>query len=115
MLDSERGYRGERTEGLDFFVEHLPWKQLPREVFEAYGGYEQAKELRRQPGFAGSALKAAKDAASLAPAAMDSTVELAVLPPAPEHNKYAGGVTAVSTVESESKGLLTCQTSLPLL
>lgn len=48
LLDPERGYNGERVEGLDFYVEHLPWKKLPREVFEVYGGFEEAKRIRKE-------------------------------------------------------------------
>ena len=51
LLDPDRGYKGERVEGLDFFVEHLTWKKLPKEVFECYGGYEQAKQMREELGF----------------------------------------------------------------
>ena len=51
LLDPERGYRGERTEGLDFYIEHCAWKRLPREVFEPYGGIEAAKALRLERGY----------------------------------------------------------------
>lgn len=51
MLDPERGYRGEKVEGLDFYVEHVSWKRLPKEVFEVYGGYSAAKEMRAAMGF----------------------------------------------------------------
>lgn len=51
LLDPERGYKGERVEGLDFYVEHLTWKKLPKEVFEVYGGYEEAKKMREEMGF----------------------------------------------------------------
>ncbi len=51
LWDAERGYNGERVEGLDFFVEHLPWKKLPKEVFAAHGSFEQAKQLRKERGY----------------------------------------------------------------
>jgi hypothetical protein len=51
LLDTDRGYKGERVEGLDFFVEHLSWKKLPKEVFEVYGGFDAAKVLREELGF----------------------------------------------------------------
>jgi hypothetical protein len=41
------GYRGPKKDGLDFFVEHIVWKQLPKELFETFGGRDAAK-LRRQ-------------------------------------------------------------------
>jgi poly(A) polymerase len=41
-------YNGDRTDGLDFYVEHLRWKELPKEVFQIYGGYEEAKKLRKR-------------------------------------------------------------------
>ena len=47
MNDPEKGYKGPRKEGLDFFVEHVVWKQLPKELFEAFGGRAAAK-IRRQ-------------------------------------------------------------------
>ena len=50
-MDPDRGYKGERVEGLDFYVEHLTWKKLPKEVFEVYGGFEMAKEMREEMGF----------------------------------------------------------------
>lgn len=52
MNDPDRGYRGPRRDGLDFFVEHHPWKRLPAEVFESIGGKEAAKQLRISSGFA---------------------------------------------------------------
>ena len=47
LNDPEKGYKGPRKEGLDFFVEHVVWKQLPKELFEAFGGRAAAK-IRRQ-------------------------------------------------------------------
>lgn len=47
LFDPERGYRGVRFEGIDFFVEHLPWKKLPKEVFEPLGGRDAAKAMRQ--------------------------------------------------------------------
>ena len=32
LNDPERGFRGVRKDGCDFFVEHLRWKQLPKEL-----------------------------------------------------------------------------------
>ena len=60
LWDEERGYKGERVPGLDFYVDHLPWKRLPKEVFEAFGGYDAAKQLRELGGFSSSASKKAK-------------------------------------------------------
>lgn len=51
LWDPERGYNGERVEGLDFYVEHLSWKKLPKEIFEPFGGYEAARALRKERGF----------------------------------------------------------------
>lgn len=39
-------YTGDMEEGMDFTVEHLPWKKLPGEVFESIGGKSCAKMLR---------------------------------------------------------------------
>ena len=47
MNDPEKGYNGPKKEGLDFFVEHVVWKQLPKELFETFGGRDAAK-VRRQ-------------------------------------------------------------------
>lgn len=47
LNDPEKGYKGPRKEGLDFFVEHVVWKQLPKELFQVFGGREAAK-IRRQ-------------------------------------------------------------------
>jgi hypothetical protein len=47
LNDPEKGYKGPKKEGLDFFVEHVMWKQLPKELFEVFGGREMAK-IRRQ-------------------------------------------------------------------
>jgi hypothetical protein len=72
LLDPDRGYKGERVEGLDFYVEHLTWKKLPKEVFESYGGFEEAKKLRDEAGYGKrvqidmSALKANEAAAAAA-------------------------------------------------
>jgi hypothetical protein len=51
LLDPDRGYRGSRVDGLDFFVEHMTWKQLPKELFESLGGYMIAKVLRKERGY----------------------------------------------------------------
>ena len=51
MLDPERGYRGNRVEGLDFFVEHMTFKRLPKEVFDPLGGAVTAKALRVERGY----------------------------------------------------------------
>ena len=51
LLDPDRGYRGSRIDGLDFFVEHMTWKQLPKELFESLGGYMIAKVLRKERGY----------------------------------------------------------------
>ncbi len=42
---------GPLTEGLDLFIDHHPWKKLPKEVFEKFGTREAAKELREEKGF----------------------------------------------------------------
>ena len=47
LNDPEKGYKGPKKEGLDFFVEHLVWKQSPKELFETFGGRDAAK-VRRQ-------------------------------------------------------------------
>lgn len=51
LLDPERGYRGHRAEGLDFYIEHVSWKRLPRDVFAPFGGFEAAKALRQERGY----------------------------------------------------------------
>lgn len=52
MWDPDRGHnKGQRIEGLDFYVDHLTWKKLPKKVFDIYGGYERAKELRKEMGY----------------------------------------------------------------
>lgn len=38
-------------EGLDFFVEHLSWKRLPKELLEPLGGAVAAKALRAERGY----------------------------------------------------------------
>lgn len=48
LFDPERGFKGGRREGLEFIVEHYPWKRLPAEVFTSLGGKESAKSLRMQ-------------------------------------------------------------------
>eukprot|EP01034_Spumella_vulgaris_P023186 gene23186-29381_t len=53
LLDIERGYKGPRVEGLDFFAEHLPWRRLPHELYgEAFGDRESAKRVRVERGYA---------------------------------------------------------------
>jgi len=47
LFDPDRGYRGTHFEGMDFFVEHIPWKKLPKEVFEPIGGRDVAKLMRQ--------------------------------------------------------------------
>jgi hypothetical protein len=75
LLDPDRGYKGERVEGLDFYVEHLTWKKLPKEVFESYGGFEESKKLREEAGYGKrvqidmTAIKANEAAAAAAVAA----------------------------------------------
>ena len=51
LLDPERGYRGNRVEGLDFYIEHMTWKRLPKELFEPLGGAVVAKALRLERGY----------------------------------------------------------------
>ena len=34
-------------EGLEFFVEHMTWKRLPKEVFEPLGGFAAAKQAKQ--------------------------------------------------------------------
>jgi poly(A) polymerase len=43
--------KGVRPEGLDFVVEHVTWKKLPKEVWESFGGKEAAKAKRASMGF----------------------------------------------------------------
>lgn len=73
LLDPEKGYKGERIEGLDFYVEHLKWKELPREVFKEYGGFDVAKEKRKvllqNQAAAVNSAKAASSSAAAAAAA----------------------------------------------
>jgi poly(A) polymerase len=47
LIDPEKGFKAERAEGLDFIVEHLKWKELPKEVFETLGGYEEARNRKK--------------------------------------------------------------------
>lgn len=52
LWDPERGFnKGQRIEGLEFYADHLTWKKLPKKVFDAYGGYEQAKTIRKAMGY----------------------------------------------------------------
>lgn len=62
LLDPERGFKGTRVEGLDFFVEHMTWKRLPKEVFEPLGGLAVAKATRLERGFGVVKKVAAEDA-----------------------------------------------------
>jgi hypothetical protein len=39
-------YTGVFEEGLDFSVESYTWKMLPKELFDVFGGKEEAKKLR---------------------------------------------------------------------
>ena len=49
LWDPERGHnKGQRIDGLEFYVEHLTWKKLPKAV---YGGYEAAKKMRKEMGY----------------------------------------------------------------
>lgn len=48
LNDPEKGYKGVRKEGCDFFVEHLKWSQLPKELFEGLGGRDAAKARRAE-------------------------------------------------------------------
>jgi hypothetical protein len=69
-LDPERGYKGARLEGLDFYVDHLTWKQLPKEVFARLGGKDAAKKMRVEMGYStGSSGASAKKKAAAAEAA----------------------------------------------
>lgn len=45
MHDPEKGFKGSK-DGLEFYVEHHPWKRLPAEVFATQGGKDAAKEQR---------------------------------------------------------------------
>jgi hypothetical protein len=47
LLDPDRGYKGFRFEGIDFFVEHMEWRKLPKEIFETTGGRDAAKAKRQ--------------------------------------------------------------------
>lgn len=63
MYDPERGYRGPASRealGLEFLVEHYPWRRLPRSVFDSLGGRDVAKTRRAE-------LLAQKTATSAAP------------------------------------------------
>jgi hypothetical protein len=46
LHDPEKGFKGNK-EGLEFYVEHHPWKRLPAEVFVSLGGRDAAKEQRQ--------------------------------------------------------------------
>lgn len=63
LLDPERGFKGVRAEGLDFYAEHCTWKKLPVEVFDAFGGKEAAKAKRVEMGYGGKKSTAAGAAA----------------------------------------------------
>lgn len=81
LLDPERGYKGTRAEGLDFFVEHMAWKRLPKEVFEPLGGFAAAKAVRLERGFGVAKKASAEDAGA-----------------------GAGGESSASAVEAASNG-----------
>ena len=51
LLDPERGYKGNRVDGLDFYIEHMTWKRLPKDVFKPLGGFDAAKVLRQERGY----------------------------------------------------------------
>ena len=52
-------YKGTMKDGLDWYVEHFPWKKLPKEVFEPFGGRDAAKKLREEKGYGKYATKKA--------------------------------------------------------
>lgn len=72
MNDPEKGYKGPKKEGLDFFVEHVMWKQLPKELFEVFGGREMAKIRRQEILISQGKGKVPKDAAK------ESSVQVAI-------------------------------------
>lgn len=41
-------YKGTMKEGLEWYVEHFPWKKLPKKLFEPLGGWDTAKKLRKE-------------------------------------------------------------------
>jgi len=48
LHDPDRGFKAPMKDGLEFYIEHYPWKRLPAEVFSSLGGREAAKEVRLQ-------------------------------------------------------------------
>lgn len=62
-------------EGLDFFVEHMTWKRLPKEVFEPLGGLAAAKALRLEQGFGMGVKKTSLEGANapVAPGDVDAS------------------------------------------
>lgn len=65
LYDPVYGFKGDRKEGCDFFVEHFSWvkggKMLPKAVFESIGGIDEAKRRRKEKTAAEKAVaKAAK-------------------------------------------------------
>jgi hypothetical protein len=46
LLDETYGFKGTRSEGLTFTVEHLSWKRLPKSVIDSLGGFEAVKAKR---------------------------------------------------------------------
>lgn len=87
---------GTLAEGLDLFIDHHPWKKLPKEVFDVYGGMVVAKEMRKEAGFGkyGEKLKREEEEAAAA-AATAATAEDAA------GDGDAGGDT---TEEAEGEG-----------
>ena len=53
LFDPDRGFRNNKKEGLEFFVEHYVWKRLPAEVFTTIGGRDVAKAKRVEYGYGG--------------------------------------------------------------
>ena len=113
MNDPEKGYRGPKKEGLDFFVEHVVWKQLPKELFEKFGGREEAK-LKRQAilisqgkgKIPASAVKEsatnAKEAIHEIPTDSNSESALAAKIELPESSLQTDVATAAALVECDS-------------
>jgi hypothetical protein len=70
LLDPERGYKGARVEGLDFYIEHMTWKRLPKAVFQSLGGFESAKLLRQARGYGVKKVVVAEEAKDSAPSGL---------------------------------------------
>lgn len=102
LLDPERGYRGNRVEGLDFFVEHMTFKRLPKEVFDPLGGAVAAKALRVERGY-GVTKKVVTEATELA----SSTAEGEVNAAASDGSQTTAPSASASTNETESVAIKT--------